>query len=235
MKKIAIIDDNLSIRSAIAEMIKFNFPDQFVFREAGGIVEGYKLLTSEDLDIVLLDVEMGDGTGLELIEALGAFNFKLVFVTGYRDYAVEAIKHRAKDYILKPINPLELIKTMNILLNELEQERETRNEKILIRQQEATYVLDCENVIRMAADGPYTQLVLTDGRKFLSSKNLKHYEDFLQGRNFMRVHHSHLVNMDQVEQFSRHLNDGIVMVNGDRVPVSTRRKKEILDYLEHLG
>lgn len=233
MKRIAVIDDNSAIRKALINMVQHNFPDQFEFEEASGVIEGFSLLKNKNFDIVLLDIEMNDGTGLELIESFREANFRLIFITGHKEYALNAIKLNAFDYILKPVNPLELIK---VLTKALEKKKDDSKEivtqqRILVKSHEATTIVEAQEIVRCEADGGYTSVYLSNGNRLLSSKNLRYFEERLDSTIFLRIHHAHLINSNFIKEISRHGNNGVVLKNDDKVPISVRKKSVINDFL----
>lgn len=234
MKKLAIIDDNKSVRSAMASILEHNFKNVFEIKQAHSVLKGHKLLAEFNPDVVLLDIEMGDGTGLDLVYLLPDINFKLIFITAHKEYAIQAIKFRPYDYLLKPINPFDLIKIINVILTENPLESEQRKSKrITIKNQDKTILLETKDIIRLEADGAYTKIISNSG-KHLASKNLKHFSNLLEHSNFLRVHHSHLINTDFIKTFHRHVQSGLTLKNGDKIPVSARKSKIILSYLETL-
>ncbi|TBN06717.1 response regulator transcription factor [Hyunsoonleella flava] len=237
MKKIAIIDDNKAVRSSIKNIIEHNFKNSFEFVEANSVLSGHKLITETNPDIVLLDIEMGDGTGLDLVHLFSEIHFKLVFITAHKDYAIKAIKHRPEDYLLKPVNPFDLIKVINTLQNELNTSTSPISNninKIVIKNQDTSILLDVNSIIRCEADGAYTKII-TSETEYMASKNLKHFTDLLEDKNFLRVHNAHLVNANCIKMLNRHTQTGITMENGDKVPVSSRKIKVISKFLEALS
>ena len=235
MKKLAIIDDNKSVRSGMASILEHNFKGVFEIRQAHSVLKGHQLITEFHPDVVLLDIEMGDGTGLDLIRLLPDFNFKLIFITAHKEYAIQAIKFRPYDYLLKPINPFDLIRIINVVLSKNFSEPNEQNaKKIVIKNQDKTIVLETKDIIRFEADGAYTKITTKNG-KYLASKNLKHYTSLLKDSHFLRVHHSHLVNTEFIKTFHRHIQLGLSLKNGEKIPVSTRKSKTILDYLNGLN
>ena len=232
MKKIAIIDDNKAARSALRKIIDFNFKNIFEIKEANSVLSGHQLISDFQPDIVMLDVEMGDGTGLDLVNLLTKVDFKLIFVTAHKNYALEAIKHRPYAYLLKPINPFEFVKTINTLLSE--NIETTSVDKIAIKNQDNIVLVDVADIIYCKADGSYTE-VITNKKQHLSSKNLKHFESILKESNFLRVHNSHLINANYIESFNRHKQTGLTLKNGEKIPVSSRKIKIISEYLESLS
>lgn len=236
MNKIAIIDDNKGARNAIKNILTYNFDDTFSIKEANSVLSGHKLILEYQPDIVLLDVEMGDGTGLDLVNLFPEIPFKLIFITAHKDYAIKAIKHRPHDYLLKPVNPFDLIKAINTLLTENKTQKQPvdASKKITIKNQDATVLLDVTEIIRCEADGAYTKII-TKKTAHLASKNLKHFTELLEKSGFLRVHHSHLINPDYIKKFNRHVQEGIVLKNGDKIPVSSRKISVITGYLNRLG
>ncbi|WP_456437457.1 LytR/AlgR family response regulator transcription factor [Psychroserpens sp.] len=236
MKKVAIIDDNKAARDAIRSSIEHNFKNKFEIKEANNVSSGHNLILEFQPDIVLLDMEMGDGTGLDLIQLFPEINFKLVFITAHKDYAIKAIKHRPHAYLLKPFNPFDLIKIINQLISEnksIEQSNKTID-KIAVKNQDTTILIDIKDIIRCEADGSYTKIT-THENHYMASKNLKHFENLLKSSNFLRVHNTHLINTNFIQEFNRHVQSGITMKNGDKIPVSTRKTKEISTFLDTLS
>lgn len=236
MKKIAIIDDNRSVRDALKNIISHNFKKVFEIKEANGVLAGHQLIEEFNPDIVLLDIEMGDGTGLDLVNLFTEINFKLVFITAHKEYAIQAIKHRPYGYLLKPINPFDLIKLLKQIQEELVEPKAAVavKDKIVIKNQDSSVLIDKQDIIRCEADGSYTKIITKEG-EFLASKNLKYYCEMLADSNFLRVHHAHFVNTEFIKSFERHLQSGITLKNGDKIPVSSRKVKEILEFLDSLN
>ncbi len=112
--------------------------------------------------------------------------------------------------------------------------QKSTNSKILIKSQDVSELLNINNIVRCEADGTYAKIITTT-KPLLSSKNLKYYEDLLTPHNFIRVHNSHLVNVDYIQTFNRQIQDGLQLHNGDKIPVSARKKKAITDFLDALG
>lgn len=232
--KVAIIDDNKGARNAIKAILRENFEETFEIKEANSVLSGHKLIQEFSPKILLLDVEMGDGTGLDLLQLFDAISFKLVFITAHKEYAIRAIKHRPHGYLLKPFNPFELIKLINSLLfSEDSTSKENTKRKILIKNQDSSMLVEIDQIIRLEANGAYTNIITMDS-KYLASKNLKYFQNLLPSHRFLRIHHSHLINSEYIKEFNRYLQEGIILKNEDRIPVSTRKVKIITTYLESL-
>lgn len=219
----------------MSSILGHNFKDVFEIKQAHSVLKGHQLISQFKPDIVLLDIEMSDGTGLDLMHLLTDIDFKLIFITAHKEYALKAIKYRPYDYLLKPINPFDLIKIINVILTENPVEsNEQGTKKIVIKNQDKTIVLETKDIIRFEADGAYTKVVTKNG-KHLASKNLKHYTNLLEHSHFLRVHHSHLINTEFIKTFHRHVQSGLSLKNGEKIPVSTRKSSVVLEYLNNLN
>ncbi|MCB9033527.1 MAG: response regulator transcription factor [Chitinophagales bacterium] len=234
MIKLIIIDDSKANRNGLRLMVEHNFPEVFQIDEASGVLDGAKLIRQEQPDIVLLDIQMKDGSGFDLLDSLSDDFFYLIFVTAYKEFAIEAIKQKAYDYLLKPVNPLELIKVLNELITKIQTNKKSSDEempsKILVKNQEQTILLNIEDIVYCAAQGAYTEIITKAGR-YVSSKNLKHFEKILKSQSFLRVHHSYLVNTYFIKSIERNIQDGLTMINDDKVPIAARRKPAVLKFL----
>lgn len=236
MKKIAIIDDNKGVREGIKKIISYNFKDQFELKEANDVASGYNIITTFKPDLVLLDIEMSDGTGLDLINLFLTIDFKLVFITAYKDYALKAIKYRPHEYLIKPVNPYDIIKIINIISSDehLKEQNSKSLKKIAIKNQDCTIIINTKEIIRLEAEGSYTKII-TKEETHISSKNLKYYTSLLLNTGFLRIHNAHLVNADFIKTFDRYVQKGLLLANGEKIPVSSRRLKVITEYLERLS
>ena len=215
----------------MASILEHNFKNIFEIKQAHSVLKGHQLLLEFQPDIVLLDIEMGDGTGLDLIDILPHTNFKLIFITAHKEYALQAIKLRPYDYLIKPINPFDLIKIINVILTETPTlTTALDSKKVVIKNQDKTVILDAADIIRFQADGAYTKIISKNG-KYMASKNLKHYTNLLESSHFLRVHHAHLVNTEFIKTFHRHVQTGLTLKNGEKIPVSSRKSKIILEFL----
>jgi two-component system, LytTR family, response regulator len=195
--------------------------------------------------ILFLDIEMPFMNGFELLEKLGNINFELIFTTSYDQYAIKAIRFSALDYLLKPIDREELQKAvqkatqrnqhplpqqLDILLQRLKHPAVPVN-KIAIPTMEGFQLLAADTVISCASDGNYTCLFLKDKRKILASRNLKDMEELLEDYPFIRIHHSHIVNLNEVEKYIKGEGGYLIMSDGSTINVSRSRKELLLKKL----
>lgn len=244
-----IIDDEEKARKTIMGFLAMSCKEIEIVAQAESVETGLKAIREFQPELVLLDINMPDGTGFDLLKLIGNFSFKLIFVTAYEEYAVKAFKFSAIDYILKPINPTELIEAVEKARQLFDKENfELRykafianydnklksDKKLVLKTSESIFMIEVKDIIRCEADGSYTTFYLNDCRKILVSKNLKEYEDMLTELNFFRAHHSHLVNLNYMQSFEKRDGGYILMKDKSMVPVSTRRKDELLTLFENM-
>jgi len=240
MIRAVIIDD---IPEAIA-VLKADLENYCVNIEvvgsAEGVVTGAKLIKEIKPDLVFLDIQMKDGSGFDLLEILGEVNFKLIFTTASDEYAVKAFKFAAVDYLLKPIDPDELMDAVSRVEGQdkpaeridLLKENFVKAKRIALNTLQKIHIVNVEEILRCESNINYTMFYFTDGTKLLVTKTLKEFDNLLSGHNFIRVHQSHLINTSFIKEFLK--SDGvIVMKDGTKVPVSTRKKEVLMEMISN--
>ncbi|MCB0836973.1 MAG: response regulator transcription factor [Bacteroidetes bacterium] len=247
--KLVLIDNESSIHEVLRNMLSLYCPRVQIIGEAFGVAEGLALLSDTQPDCVFLDVEMDDGTGMDLLKQVSDRDFEVVFITAYDHYALDAFRFSALDFLLKPIDPDELMRAVekvektvsksrlseriSILENNL-QTISSDSQKIVLKDTESIHILKISQILYCQAEGSYTHFHIDDGRNILVSRNLKEYEKLLKPHRFFRSHHSYLVNINQIIRFDRSEGGILVMTNKAHLPVSNRRKDQLMDILNHL-
>ncbi|MEO1626089.1 MAG: response regulator, partial [Bacteroidota bacterium] len=206
MIKAAIIDDVPQAIETLKEDLRAYCPEVEVIGQANGVVSGAKLLNSIQPDVVFLDIQMPDGSGFDLLEILPNPNFKIIFTTASDAFAIKAFRFSAVDYLLKPVDPDELMAAVQKLkelsrpsngsldlLKETMSEK-NRPERIALHTQEKISVVTIADIVRCESSGNYTQFFFVNGEKLLVTRTLKEYDQLFRDHNFARVHQSHLVN-----------------------------------------
>ena len=237
-----IVDDDVSNRDYLRSLLAVH-PEVEVIGEAGTSAHAQELITLQAPDLLFLDVEMPGGSGFDLLERLGTWPFEVIFCTGFQRYAIQAIRFSALDYLLKPVQPDELAAALQryhqrhpdadrrVLQQQFLQNIRQADEqhlKLTLTTGDRTYFVAPAELSHCSADDNYTELHTVDGRRFVSARTLKDYEDMLQPLGFLRVHRSTLVNKAQIT----HLDDGhVVLKNSTRVEISRRKKEEVLKAL----
>ncbi len=247
MHKTIIIDDEIQVARDLEGMIKLFCPYLEVVGTAHTADEGKELINLSHPEIVFLDIQLDSTTGFELLSELGHHNFQLIFVTAYQDYALEAFKFSAIDYLLKPVDSDELMIAVDKALEKANQSQlasqvsallsnlgqEFKPKKIVLTDLEGVHVIDVPEILWCHANGSYTEFQLANGDKKMVSKHLKTYENMLHKHNFYRIHRSYLINANAIIKIDR--AQGVVqMKNNLQLPVSIAPDmlKVILDYLQ---
>lgn len=240
-----IIDDIAEARQNLREDLSAYCPNIKVIGEAEGVVSGAKLLRKKQGDLLFLDIQMPDGDGFDLLEIVPNLRSKVIFTTASDAYAIRAFRFSAVDYLLKPIDPDELMTAvqkaenqgiskqeaqLEVLLNNMKGEQQLK--RLALHTQEKIHVTQIEDIVRMEADGNCTFFHFKDKTRLLVTKTLKEYDQLLSDHPFMRVHQSHLVNMYQIHSYIKTEGGYLLMKDGARVPVSVRKKPEVVRQLD---
>ena len=247
MIRTIIIDDEQRARETIFEIIKLHCENVQIVGQADSVSSGLEVIRNVAPDMVLLDIQLTDGTAFDLLNQLGTVDFKVIFITAYEQYAIEAFKFSALDYILKPIDPDELKKAVYKAQHSLGQENfglmlntflsntdniSKANKKIVLNTSGSIHIVKVQDIIRCEADRNYTQFYFNDGKKLLVSRTLKEFDEMLHEYGFLRVHQSHLINLDYLERYEK--EGYVVMKDKSTLRVSFRKKDHLLKILEEL-
>ncbi|MCF8227553.1 MAG: LytTR family DNA-binding domain-containing protein [Bacteroidales bacterium] len=241
MLRTLIVDDEAKPRKAIANLIDYYCKDVLIVGEAYDVSSGKMAIEKFEPDLVLLDIEMPDGTGFDLLKAVDEIDFKIIFITAHEQYALKAIKFSALDYLLKPVNPDELKEAikkaerskkeeLNIKLNAFDENyrrRENPN-KLVLNTSSSIYVVSTEDIIRCESDQNYTRIFFVNRDTIIVSRTLKEFDEILTEQGFFRVHQSHLINLAYIDHYEKGLGGILVLKNKVRIPVSSRRKERFL-------
>jgi len=228
-------------------MIETTGFDVEIFPEGSSVASGIEAIHRIEPDILLLDIQMPDGSGFELLEQLETRDFEVIFVTAHQEYAIRAIKSSALDYILKPVELSELEQALENAITSIKNKKDlsaqyeallnniqSDKKKIILRTIESLYIFDINDIIRCQSDGNYTNFFINDGRKIITSKNLKEYEDVLQYPLFLRCHRSHIINLNYLDRFDKSNGGTIVMKDGSEIPLSRSSKDRFFEILDNL-
>ena len=247
MIKAIIIDDIEQARVTLIKDLQVYAPDVTIIGEANGVVEGAKLLKSTCPDVLFLDIQMQDGSGFDLLDILKEIPFKIIFITASDAHAIKAFRYAAIDYLLKPVDPDELIAALDKfrnqklnenekykLLNESLKNNHKPHERLALHTQDKIHIVNINDIIRCVSNVNYTEFYFQNGKKLLVTKTLKDFEDLLCDQGFYRVHQSHLINTKYIKEFIKTDGGYLLMNDGSNVPVSTRKRPEVMKMLEEL-
>lgn len=249
MLRAVVVDDEQPVRETLVKMLDVYCPDVLVVGQASGVISGTEVINQQHPDIVFLDIQLNDGTGFDLIYNLPSIHFKIIFVTAYDKYALQAFRCSAVDYLLKPVNPELLLEAVtragqmikehdSLQMKALEQNLRSENnqhKKVIVKTTENIHLLDVKNIISCESESSYTTIYTANGEKIMVAKTLRDYEEMLADCGFYRVHKSWLINIWQIRRFERQDGGSIVMSNDLKIPVASRKRDELLQLLEKLA
>lgn len=239
MKTAIVVDDEEKSRITLVTFLEKYCPSIQVAAQADGVASAVEVFNKHEPEVIFLDIEMNDGTGFDVIEKLKGRTFEVIFVTAYNQYALQAFRYSAIDYLLKPVNPEELIQAVTKLsddgrIDQIEKKLEAllinRNSlhKIAIPSMDGIRLEEVRNIIYCESDNYYTHIHLNSGEKLLVSKTLKEYDQMLSGEGFFRIHQKFLVRLSEIKSYSKSDGGYVTLNNGTDLTVSRRKKEELI-------
>ncbi len=250
MIKAIIVDDEKNAREVIAEIINECFDEIKIVAQTGDVKSSIEEITEQNPSLLFLDIDLPDGTGFDILRKIDYKNIKVVFITAHQEHAIKAIKFSAFDFILKPVNTGELVKTVRRVLDEKNAENNTLQfetilanfgnsmpelKKIVLKTSDKIHLINVKDIIRCEAENNYTVFHLINRSKIMVSKTIKTYESLLSEYGFLRVHQSHLVNLNYIQHFDKPEGGILVMSDNSSVPVSHQKKNILLEYFSSLS
>lgn len=242
MIKAIIVDDEPAAGEVLKNLIKKHTSHITVSAICFTVKQAIEQVELHKPNILFLDIELGDGSGFEVLESIDYSEVRVVFVTAYEHYAIQAIKHNAFDYILKPILPEELNKTIDkIFEDELKQSPYPKfskllkqlageEEKIAIPTRKGLVYYLVKDIIYIAGEGSYARVYLKGGNQDLVTKKVKDFEEKLE-EDFMRIHKSYLVNKNHIEGFLKEDGGYLMLSNKTKLPISNSHKQVVINEL----
>ncbi len=249
MKKLSaiLVDDMPTALEMLQNDLTQFHPEIEIIGTAKSVVEASKALRKQQPDILFLDIMLGDGTGFDVLEIHPNLSSKIIFVTASDEYAIKAFKFAAIDYVLKPYSNEDLANAINKAKDQIKPDKEQltvlqqsitkpnqRPKKISLNTSDKIMVVNLDDIIRCQSDNNYTEFFMNDGQKILVGKTLKHFADMLKEYDFLRVHQSHLINIQSIKEFIKSDGGYLVLKNKTTVPVSVRKKNEVISVLEKM-
>lgn len=245
MISVVVIDDEPKARETIINILVLSNSNIKIIGEASDVSSAFDLINRVNPDLVLLDINLSDGNGFDLIKRFDQINFKVIFITAHEEYAIKAFRISALDYILKPVSAGHLLNAIDKACNHIKREDTElkfaaflsnldKIRKIVLKTSESIHIININDIVRCEADVNYTTFYLLNGEKLLVSKTLKEYAELLEPTGFYRTHQSHLVNIEHISRYDRMEGGHLVMMDDSIVPVSTRKKEDLFKLFERL-
>lgn len=240
--KAILIDDEQMARTLLSGMLAEFCPEVQLLEQCADLPSGIKAIRKRQPDVVFLDIEMPGHSGLELLDFFNEdeINFSIIFVTAYQQYAIQAFKLSAVDYLLKPIDSDDLIQAVQLVnkqqhLKKFQVLKDNLNvqssKKIAINTAHSIVFIQMDDILFFKADGAYTQVFINDGRMVHASKNLRHFEELTQGHpDFYRCHKSYVVNISHVTEYIKS-DGGALKIKNHLIGVSAEKLNLVLERL----
>jgi two-component system, LytTR family, response regulator len=240
-----IIDDEPKNLKILVRLLEEFCPRVSIAGTAERIDQAIELIREKKPGLVFLDIAMPGGTAFDLLDQLQPVDFEVIFVTAHDSYTLTAFKYSAVDYLMKPVTIEELqaavaraierkklkqnnLQQLGSLLNDLNKQQASSVRKIAVPTTDGLIFLQVNEIIRCEASGAYTHIYKSDKKKLVVSRRMSEYEELLPSSIFLRIHHSHIINLDQVIRYHRGRGGIVEMSDGAMLELATRRKDEFL-------
>ncbi|MEY8863313.1 LytR/AlgR family response regulator transcription factor [Tenacibaculum singaporense] len=249
MIKTIIVDDEHNAREFLEKLLNRYLPNEFlVVDKCESVDTAIFSINKFEPELVFLDIEMPDKNGFQLLKEFKNRNFNVIFTTAYSEYAIKAIKENALDYLLKPINYIDLLETikryksslnkrtkennLNMILNQIDSGNSNYN-KIALPTESGYEIINPNKILYCKADSNYSSVTFVNGKKLTLSKTLKYVDELLPKTNFHRIHKSYLVNLNHVVRYNKTVELYVELNNGEQLPIASRKKESFLNAILH--
>ncbi|AWH83784.1 DNA-binding response regulator [Flavobacterium album] len=253
MIKALLIDDDSNLRNGMKGLLGMYAPDIHIVGEADSVKSGIQAIEQHQPDVIFLDIQLGDGTGFDILEQLakkiGKLSSHVVFITAHEQFAVKAFRFSALDYLLKPVDPEELRKVtekikkvlanndsyahIDLLLENI-RKKVDKFKRIALSTSDGIHLFEVSDIIRLESQDNYTRFHIKDHKPVLIAKTLKEYEDLLSEQGFERIHQSHLINLAYLKSYIKKDGGYAVMADNSNLPISQRKKERLQELLKSL-
>jgi two-component system, LytTR family, response regulator len=242
-----LVDDEPKNTRILQKLLTDYCKDVKIIGSAADAIEAFQIITKLKPDLVFLDIEMPNGNAFDLLDKLMPVNFEIIFITAFESYSLKAFKYSALDYLLKPVS----IEDLEEAIQKAKEQAKNRNinlqvksllqninvtsggfKKIAVHTLDGLEFLKIEDLIRLEANGSYTEFHLSNKKMILASKSIKEYEDILSEDIFIRVHNSHIINLNYIKKYHKGRGGYIILEDGKNIEVATRRKHDFLSRFE---
>jgi two-component system LytT family response regulator len=245
MIKTVVIADGSQMVGRITQVIRECCPNLEFAGSAGSIKTGVALVNEQEPDLLLLDTRLSDGSGFELLRQFDKPDFKVIFISSRTDHAVNAIKFGAIDYLLKPLDDEELTLAVNKAVEIIRYEESLHQKalgksleeidksgQLVLKTGDQVHMINIGDIIRIEAYSNYSTFHIKDGRQVVMTKSLKEYEESLLEHGFHRIHKSHIFNIKQMSYFDKTDGGYVIMSDGSRVPVASRKREMLFELFD---
>jgi two-component system LytT family response regulator len=245
-----LVDDDINLREGMKALLARYAPEIQITGEAEGVDEGVRVIAQTNPDVVFLDIQLGEGTGFDILEKLnGKIESQVVFITAHEQYAIKAFRFSALDFLLKPVDPDELQKVIGKIKKTLQRndtfghidlllenirKKVDNFKRIALSTTDGIHLFDISDIIRCESTDNYTTFYIKNHKPMLISKTLKEYEELLSEHGFERIHQSHLINLNYLKSYIKKDGGYVIMADNSTLPVSQRKKEKLQEMIKNL-
>ena len=243
-----IIDDEEHQRQSLEKMVQMYCPSLSVVGQAEGVKKGLEAIRKYKPELVFLDVRMADGLGFDLLDELLPLDFEVIFISAYEQYAMKALNYSSLNYVLKPVDPDELIfvvekaweklrPNQNILIHKMKKALimdEKSKVKVVIKTWDSFYLIPVKDILFCEEDSGYTKFHLRNQKSILGSDSLNEYEDLLIENGFFRIHENYLINLRHIIGFENDPDCIVIMDYDFGLPAESHRQLEMVERMKRM-
>jgi two-component system, LytTR family, response regulator len=246
MIRTVLVDDELASIRVLKDLLKAHCPEVEIIGEANSVPAALAVIPASSPDLVLLDISINDKTAFDLLNDLDSIDFQIIFITAWDNHAVQAFKYSAVDYLLKPVDAADLQKAIKKVVKKSYEKEVMQNLKVLqenihtlqLSQQKMavptvhglSFIL-LKDILRLEAKGPCTIIYLSNNEQITSTRIIREYEELLPGNIFYRVHNTHIINLNKVQNYHKGRGGYVLMEDGTSIEVAFRRREDFLKQL----
>lgn len=249
MLKLILIDDEERVRQAIAQLLELYHPECEIVASCSSLSSAIAIIRQNPPDAVLVDVEIGHENGFDIFKAFPKPAFKVIFITAYQQYAIQAFRFAALDYLLKPIQAELLAETLKRADDELQREKlnlrldaflhnisspPKAGKKIVLKTTGSIHLVELKDIMYCEADRGYTNFYLADKSRIMVSTTLGEYEELFEACGYCRIHQSYLLNLTYFKRYDKADGGMAILKDNTSLPVATRKKEQLLQKLSEL-
>jgi two-component system LytT family response regulator len=249
MIKLIIADDEENVRQALHALVNRYCKEVQIVASTDSVSSTVKAINELQPDIVLLDIEMKEGTGFDVLKQFPVPKFKVIFVTAFQQYALQAFRFAALDYILKPIDPDVLADALRKAQDSIDREKialkidsflhnmdnlSKGTKKIILKTADNIHVVNMQDIMYCEADRSYTNFYLADKSRIMVSNTLGDYEEMFSEYGFLRIHQSYLLNLSYIKRYEKGEGGKVILSDTIHLPVATRKKDHLMQLLSKL-
>lgn len=244
-----LIDDDNNLRNGMRAMLQRHQTEIAIIGEADSVKTGIETIEKLQPQVIFLDIHLTDGTGFDILEQMSWTKAHIIFITAHEQYALKAFKFSALDFLLKPVDPEELAKSIGKIALALKKNNSTDHidlllenirkkvdnfKRIALSTSDGIHLFEISDIIRCESNDNYTKFFIKDHKPLLISKTLKEYEELLSEHGFERIHQSHLINLAYLKSYIKTDGGYVIMSDNSKIAIAQRKRERLQELIRSL-